>query len=338
MCLAGLLPAAACNAANDLDVEPSATSELQFSYEISQQSEKSASTSTEIQRTANTTRNEGRYPLGSTARRMYLLESGNVAPPGAKVTFDFGPVDNSYDQESRTTLNRWPNGYPAAPGSLNYEDISYGRRERHRMDRWKIAMEESGIPDYWKHGVPDLLEPYPLEEYFGLKENEEMTTLRLYALLHEPPPRHVLWSLPRWTICGTHEHAKSSNAYSALNTLGCEPVLDWSIWVIEQLLDQQDSGRPFADQIRRTMHCQLAIEFDLLSNPPITSDDVRVIALAESTHLWVPALIASTWLNPGDDTGSADAFVSDRLSIIDYFAAEVEHGNAPLTPLSCSTG
>lgn len=348
-CLAGLLLLSACGSSSaseerqreleDRIRQLEADREEQEPLEKPQENKEKQSE--EEDREIEVARERKEYTINSAERRRYLLESGGVAPPGAKVTFDLGPTQGALDQGDRSTSQRWPNGFPAAPGSLNYLDSTFSQREEHRAARWKAAMEEGGVSKYWVAYVP--LYPslsYPDEQDYG-PETEGMRLLRSYLNSDEVPPSDVIWSHPRWAICGVGTYAnRLQESETGLKSLGCEPTLDWALWAMEQFVDHRNLDQPFAHQLRDVAERKLAQEIRSVIEPPTTASELFAIAIGEPAHLWKPILIAAIWLRSEasasgpDGTAHLEAALSEMSTVIIYFGNEVDAGREPWKSIS----
>lgn len=281
------------------------------------------------------------YALDTEERRQYVLNSGGVAPPGAKVTFDHGPATNAADEARRTTWDRWPNGYPAAPRSLNYSVTDFRTRETHRALRWKAAMAKGGIDKYWSSFVPEHSSlPYPGEDIFG-PATENMELLRSYGDSEKIPPMHLVWSYPRWSICGFNRIAgRLWENDTVSDTLGCEPILDWSLWAIEQFVEPQNLSLPFSEQVRQVAERKLAIEVRALHEPPRTSNNLLSLGIGEPINVWWPILAATGWLRAVDSAVTAEGFahLEDSLlkitAVLSYFGDEMDAGREPWKAIS----
>lgn len=283
-------------------------------------------------------RQEDTDAMDSAVRRRYLLESGGVAPPGATVTFDIGPTEDGFDQGFRTTADRWPHGFPAAPRSLDYTETTLAEREKHRAARWVTVMDRSGVDEYWVYLVPPLATiPYTFEETFG-PETSKMAQLRDYAisvLADGRPAADLIWAHPRWLICGRSEEWKllPGNQDVGIDLLGCEPTLDWVLWAVEELAHELSGPRSIAEAVGTVAREKLAIKLNALDTLPRTYQRAMGAMIGESQNLWAPIfLISSLYLRnwnileaPENDT-SIDETAEAAFGALITVALELESG------------
>lgn len=78
------------------------------------------------------------YPVGTSHRAAYVAASSGAAPPGAHapMTAEFWDIEAADGLRGTTSLDRFPNGVPAAPGSFDYATTTFEQRQQARAEEW----------------------------------------------------------------------------------------------------------------------------------------------------------------------------------------------------------